>query len=177
MPAGILNGFGGDYVGNTPLTFFNKSQQRGNNFYGSRNMPAWMVRAPDASDAVRQRTEDALYNRESARFEPDIERDRRATELRLQQQGIAPGSAAYNTEMERMENNFNDIRERARSNSILTGGAEQSRLFGDELERGNFILGQNRALIDDGNLARQLKSQRRQGLFSGVLGLAGSLFG
>lgn len=88
--------------------------------------------APAANDNARQRVEDALYGRATARLDPQFTRDEESLRTRLANQGIAQGSAAYNTEMQNFGNVRNDAYAAARDQAIAAGGAEQSRLFGLE---------------------------------------------
>src|SRR5690606_16347708 len=55
-----------------------------------------------------------------------FERDDDAAMTRLQTQGLTPGSEAYNEEMRRI----GDAQNRARTDVLMAGGQEQSRLFG-----------------------------------------------
>jgi hypothetical protein len=84
----------------------------------------------DDFSADRQRVEDALFSR----LEPQLERDRSALDSRLRNQGLTPGSEAYNRAMDQSGRTSND----ARMSAIIQGGQEQSRLFGLDLQQGNF---------------------------------------
>lgn len=77
----------------------------------------------DGFSADRARVEEALMSRMS----PDLEQDRAALESRLAAQGLQPGTAAFNTEMDRHTRQVND----ARMQSIIAGGTEQSRMLGE----------------------------------------------
>lgn len=77
---------------------------------------------PTDFSADRQKVEDALMER----LNPQISRDRSALEARLVNQGLRPGSQAYNDAASEMGRNAND----ARLGAILNAGTEQSRLFG-----------------------------------------------
>lgn len=162
--------------GNLNGIMSSNAAQNASMFHGGENQRPWMVDAPEVGDEARQRVEDALYERHSSRFEPEIERDRAALELRLSQQGIGPESEAYATAMERFMNNANDIRERARTGAIATGGAEQSREFGMGMDASQFILDQNLALKNNQQTARQRSALGSQGLMSGISGLASTYF-
>lgn len=78
----------------------------------------------DLNDA-RLRTEEAIYSR----LNPQFDRDEEAMRTRLINQGIAQGSEAYNTEMER----FNQMKNDARMQAVLAGGTESDRLFNQSL--------------------------------------------
>ncbi|RVH49330.1 tail fiber domain-containing protein [Sinorhizobium meliloti] len=72
--------------------------------------------------ADRQRVEDALMQR----LNPQMERDRAALETRLANQGLQPGSEAYNRAIDEANRSSTD----ARLGAILSAGQEQSRLAG-----------------------------------------------
>ncbi|MDX3929096.1 MAG: tail fiber domain-containing protein [Shinella sp.] len=72
--------------------------------------------------ADRQRVEDALM----ARLNPQLEQDRAALETRLVNQGLQPGSEAYNRAIDEANRSGTD----ARLSAILSAGQEQSRLAG-----------------------------------------------
>ncbi|MEY9782269.1 tail fiber domain-containing protein [Sinorhizobium fredii] len=72
--------------------------------------------------ADRQRVEDALMSR----LNPQLDRDRAALETRLVNQGLQPGSEAYNRAIDEANRSSTD----ARLGAILNAGQEQSRLAG-----------------------------------------------
>lgn len=77
---------------------------------------------PTDFSADRQKYEDALLER----MNPQISRDRADLEARLINQGLRPGSQAYNDAASESGRNAND----ARLGAILNAGTEQSRMFG-----------------------------------------------
>ena len=78
----------------------------------------------------RNEVEDALMGRMNRQFD----RDRAALETRLANQGITPGSEAYQNAMGDLERNVAD----ARMGAILSAGQEQSRMVGMERDRAQF---------------------------------------
>jgi len=80
--------------------------------------------------ADRKRVEDALFER----ARPEIDRDRAALETRLQNQGIAIGSEAWNDAMRAHNQGVNDFR----LGSILNAGQEHSRLVDMDARRAGF---------------------------------------
>lgn len=76
----------------------------------------------DSFSDDRKRVEDAIL----ARQNPELEKQRVALEQRLADQGITAGSEAYNNAMDMYGRQVND----ARTQAILAGGEEQSRMFG-----------------------------------------------
>jgi hypothetical protein len=69
-----------------------------------------------------------------SRMQPQLDQGRAAMAQRLADQGIPAGSEAYNRQMAALGQQEND----ARMQAILAGGQEQSRMFGMDLNKGNF---------------------------------------
>jgi hypothetical protein len=84
----------------------------------------------DDFSADRQRVEDALFSR----LEPRLQQDTSALDTRLRNQGLTPGSEAYNRAMTLNSQTGLD----ARMQAILAGGQEQSRLFDMDVQQGAF---------------------------------------
>jgi surface antigen len=82
---------------------------------------------------IRQRAEDALYNRSIARLDPQW--GQRESELRTQlaNQGVDPGSDAYNQLYGNFSRGRNDAYSSAMNDAISGGGAEAQRQFGMDL--------------------------------------------
>lgn len=86
-----------------------------------------LSRLPTADDysADRLRVEDAI----SARLNPQLQAGRTSRETDLFNRGVRPGTEAYDRAMGLVGQQEND----ARLQTILAGGQEQSRMFGDAL--------------------------------------------
>lgn len=97
------------------------------NFDGVPKLPDASTYMPTDYSADRDKVEGALMER----LNPQISRDRSALEARLINQGLRPGSVAYNDAASELGRNAND----ARLGAILNAGTEQSRLL-NERERG-----------------------------------------
>lgn len=104
--------------------------------------------------ADRSKVENAIMSRAQG----GLDRDKRALEARLADQGIEIGSSAYQSAMDDYGRNVNDMR----TSAILAGGQEQSRMVGLEADRaafGNAAQGQqfqqNAAQATFGNAANQ----------------------
>ena len=80
--------------------------------------------------ADRQKVEDALM----ARMNPQLQQDRAALEQRLANQGLQPGSEAYNRAIDEANRSASD----ARYGAILNAGQEQSRLAGLARDEASF---------------------------------------
>lgn len=76
-------------------------------------------------------------NVESALFErmrPQLEQDRSALETKLANQGLTPGTQAYDQAIDQFNRQVND----ARLATVANAGNEQSRIFGLGLQQGQF---------------------------------------
>lgn len=82
----------------------------------------------DANNLAQMR--DSVYGQQTQYLDPQFQQAQGDLENKLANQGITPGSEAYNREMQ----NFAQTKQRAygdaRNSAIQAGGAEQSRLFG-----------------------------------------------
>lgn len=107
--------------------------------------------------AERQKVEDALYNRATARLDPRFEQDKRELETRLANQGITQGSDAYATAMGNFGRSRNDAYSSAMNDAILAGGGEQSRMFGLGLQARQQGVGERFGL---GEFANQAQAQQ-----------------
>lgn len=96
----------------------------------------------------RQRVEDALYSRSKSRLDPQFELGQKDLETKLYNQGVQPGTEAWNRELSSLAQQKQDAYGGARTDAITGGGAEQSRLYGMDYQTAN----QNALL---GNQARQ----------------------
>ncbi|XEN31258.1 hypothetical protein M728_001855 [Ensifer sp. WSM1721] len=100
-----------------------------------------------------------------ARLNPQLERDRAALETRLANQGLQPGSEAYNRAIDEANRTSND----ARIAAVLNAGQEQSRLANLANQKASFenaaqaqTYGQALQNADFGNNARQQMHQNSQ---------------
>lgn len=77
-----------------------------------------------------QNTQNALYNQQMAYIAPEQQLQSEQLQSQLANEGITPGSAAYNNEMDRLSRSQTFANNQAINSAITGGGAEQSRLFG-----------------------------------------------
>jgi hypothetical protein len=85
---------------------------------------------PTDYSADRQKVEDALYSR----LNPQLDRDRASLENTLVNQGLVRGTDAFNQAMDSFNRQAND----QRTQVVLAGGQEQSRLADLALQQGQF---------------------------------------
>ncbi|MQW85766.1 tail fiber domain-containing protein [Sinorhizobium saheli] len=100
-----------------------------------------------------------------ARLNPQLQRDRAALETRLANQGLQPGSEAYNRAIDEANRTSND----ARIAAVLNAGQEQTRLANLANQKASFenaaqaqAYGQALQNADFGNNARQQMHQNSQ---------------
>ena len=85
----------------------------------------------------RQRVEDALYSRSKSRLDPQFELGQRDLETKLYNQGVQPGTEAWNRELDSLSRQKQDAYSGARTDAITGGGQEQSRLYGMDYQTAN----------------------------------------
>lgn len=102
------------------------------------NSPLTMSVGANDFSADRQKVEDALYARNTSRLDPQFQQSQRAMETQLTNQGVLPGSKAWQNAMRDFNFAKNDAYSNARNDAIAQGGAEQGRLFGMDLSKAQF---------------------------------------
>lgn len=89
---------------------------------------------PTADEATRQRVEDALYGRSTARLDPRFSQGQDQLNSSLAAQGITQGSEAYNRELQNFNNAKNDAYSSAMNDAITGSDDAMQRLFGMEMQ-------------------------------------------
>lgn len=80
-------------------------------------------------DQSGDQVQEALYRQQTRMLDPQYQQQASDLESRLANQGIMPGSEAYNREMGNFTRQRDSAYADARDRAILAGGNEQSRLF------------------------------------------------
>jgi hypothetical protein len=93
---------------------------------------------PTDFSADGRRVADSVYNQATSRLDPQFAQQNSDMEAKLAAQGIAKGSEAYNRELDNFNRARNDAYNQANYSAIQAGGNEQSRLFGLQLQQGQF---------------------------------------
>jgi hypothetical protein len=83
---------------------------------------------------ARQRAEDAIYQRATSRLDPMWGQRQSQTETQLANQGLTPGSTAYNNAMQNFNLGRNDAYQTAMNEAIMGGGSEATRQQQQELQ-------------------------------------------
>lgn len=119
-------------------TVDNTYQNIANNAYSlSSNLPNYVYNV-DGSDAARQRMENAVYNQASTKLNQQFEQDLSNLNTKLQNQGIAVGSQAYNNAVSNLQNDQYDALTNAAYESVIQGQNAFSNSLNDSINAGNF---------------------------------------
>jgi hypothetical protein len=122
-------------IGDAPLSF--------------SGMPALSALPGGDFSADRQKVEDALYSRATSRLDPQFEKAQRDQETRLANQGINIGTEAWSRAMDDLNRGRTDAYGAARNDAIAAGGAEQSRMFGQEAQLFGLSMQQRQQMINE----------------------------
>lgn len=120
---------------------------------------------PTVDEKARNEVQNALYARQTGYLDPQFQQGEAALRTRLSNQGLVPGTAAY----DRAYANAAQEKERAyagaRNDSIIGGGAEQQRL----LQMGLALRGQGKSEVDtQGTFHNAAQDQRAQQLLEDI---------
>ena len=107
---------------------------------------------PTANEATRQRVEDALYGRSTARLDPRFAQGQDQLNSSLAAQGITQGSEAYNRELQNFNNAKNDAYSSAMNDAISGSDVAMQRLF-------NMGLQARQQGVNEANTLRALPTQ------------------
>lgn len=128
--------------------------------------PGQGIPSVDQFGAERQKVEDALYGRATARLDPRFAQERERLDTNLVNRGIPVSSEAYGRAMGDFDRSRNDAYSSAMNDAILAGGGEHSRLFGMGLAGQGQGFQQNLAarqgLFGEGMANAGLQNQGRQ---------------
>lgn len=83
-------------------------------------------------DEYRQKSEDAAYNRSISRLDPRFEQADQALEVKLRNQGLAPGDEAYDAAMDNYAREKTDAYQTAQDEAVQAGRAESQLGFGQQ---------------------------------------------
>lgn len=112
----------------------------------------------DAFSADKDKVTQALFDRLTGLRKPQMDKDREALDVKLRNQGLMPGTEAYDNGMRSMLESQNTELSDAADRALLAGGAEQTRLQTDA--RNNATL--NNQVHNQG--VQEILTQRQQPL-------------
>lgn len=90
----------------------------------------------------RQQAEDATYNRYTSRLDPQFADREQALDVKLRNQGLVPGTEAYDKAMRNESFARNDAYAGARDAAVLAGRGEAESMFGMDTKRREQMLGE-----------------------------------
>lgn len=133
---------------------------------------AGMPGGPSTTEDL-QNTRDALYQSQRQYLAPEQQLASEQLKSQLANEGITPGSSAYNTEMDRLSREQEFQNSNARTQAITGGGAEQSRLFGlgtqglqNQLAVRSAPISEYQALLGNGGAAAGAQAPDISGAFN-----------
>ena len=112
---------------------------------------------PTADEATRQRIEDALYGRSTARLDPRFAQGQDQLNSSLAAQGITQGSEAYKRELQNFNNAKNDAYSSAMNDAISGSDEAMQRIF-------NMGLQARQQGVNEANTIRMLPTQEAAAL-------------
>jgi len=112
-------------------------QTTANNMSGNPNLGNWTW-SVDGSDDARRRAETAVFQSYMDRTKPIYQQQTDDLQTRLVNQGLTPGSEAYQRAMTDLQNNQNNATNQAAYAATLAGQNAFSQSLNDSLSAGNF---------------------------------------
>jgi hypothetical protein len=91
--------------------------------------------APALGDptALRQRAEDAVYNKAASRINPEFESRKEGLAIKLRNQGLQPGDESWGAQMSQLAQQQNDALGQAQMDAVRQGLGEQAQLWGQNM--------------------------------------------
>jgi hypothetical protein len=88
-----------------------------------------------SGEDARKAMVDAVYGQYAAKLDPRYQQEERQHENRLVQQGITPGSAAYDTQMSNFRRNRDEAYQGASNQAVIQGDASQNQAFAQAMAK------------------------------------------
>lgn len=122
---------------------------------------------PGGGMDARQKAEDALYGRATSRLNPQWEQRMDDKKAEMVAQGLRPGDAAYDREMENLGRERTDAYQQAQYAATSGGGQEASAQQGRELTEANYANQLRAAQVAETGIQRGLSLNEINALISG----------
>lgn len=94
---------------------------------------------------TQQRAEQAYYDRSFGRLNQQLQSEKQALEIKMRNQGLAPGDEAWDSQMMSFDQKYNDAVQNAQNEAIMAGGREAERMHGMQMgmrQQGQSEIGQ-----------------------------------
>jgi len=134
---------------------------------------------PDIGNAygTRQAAEDAVYGQAMSRIAPQQESQRGSLEMKMRNQGLKPGDAAWQNQIQSQGQQFNDQNNQALWSANQAGMAESSQMYnqmmGQQQNRYNQAIGANNQNFNQAMTQSQYSNQIRQQQLTEAMQLRG----
>lgn len=125
--------------------------------------PGVQFTLPEAGDPyqTRQRAEDAVYNQAMSRIQPQQQSEMESLEIKMRNQGLSPGDAAWQSQVQDMNMRHSDQSNQALWSSVGEGRAESGQMWGmmgDRFDQRRLSNAQNYdQMMRSSNYANQLR--------------------
>ena len=103
----------------------------------------------------RDRAEDAIYNKGAERLNDRFGTQREQAEIKMRNQGLRPGDAAYQAQMQSLGQQETDAFGQLQSDAIMGGMAESNQMFQQDAARRGMYTGERDRQAQFGNQAAQ----------------------
>jgi len=102
-----------------------------------RNLDYSDIAGIESGAAYRDRAENAIYEKGANRLGSQFDTRREQMEVKLRNQGLAPGDAAYQSQMQSLSDQENDAYGNLQMDALTAGRAEQDQMFNQASQRRN----------------------------------------
>jgi hypothetical protein len=160
----------GGLTGRIGSEFLTPMDWRGLNPMGQVPTAQFTLPEGDLEDPyqTRQRAEDAMWQQAQSRLAPQQESQRQGLELKMRNQGLAPGDPAWESQMAGLEQSITDQNNQAMWSATDAGRAEAGQMFGMGLQSNqnafNQALGANaqnwQQALQGSQYANQIRQQQ-----------------
>ena len=107
-----------------------------------RNLDYSGIPGVDSGAAIRQRAEEAIYQKGASRLNDQFANQREQLEIKLQNQGLSPTDAAYQAQMQGLNQQETDAYGQLQMDAIMGGQSEANQMFNQSMARRNMYTGE-----------------------------------
>ena len=123
----------------------------------------------DGTD-YRARAEQSIYDKGASRLGDQFETRREQMEIKLRNQGLRPGDAAYDAQVQSVNQQETDAYGQLQNDAIMGGMSEANQAFNQDLSRRNLYTGER-------DRQAQFSNDANTNMFNMQSGLRGQMFG
>jgi hypothetical protein len=135
------------------------------------------LQSVDPSQRYYQSAEDAIYGQWANRMEPQFQRQEEQLHTRLMNQGLRPGDAAYDAEIEKLRQAQADARTNAQYQATIGAGQEAARMHGMDLSTRQNQFGERDSIFENQMAQRGQQFGERNTIFGNQMNQRGQEFG